>query len=402
MSDSSDLSVLSIALKERRDEYLYRYRRCAQSPQAVEMVIDNKQIISFCSNDYLGLANDDRVKQANIEAVRAFGIGSGASHLINGHSQYHHDLENAIAIMTNRPRALLFSTGYMANIGVINALIGPRDLVIQDRLNHASLLDGGWLSRGESSRYEHSDLIHARQLLSNNDFHSQRKLVVTDGVFSMDGDLALLPALAELCNNSNSWLMVDDAHGFGVLGDQAGGLIQHYGLSIDEVPILVGTLSKAVGCFGAFVAGGEELIETLIQFARTYIYTTALPPAIAASALKSLQIISEEPERRLYLSRLIEYFKKEAGRINLPLLPSSTPIQPLMIGCSEKALEISQLLENKGLLVTAIRPPTVPKDTARLRITLSAGHTNSHIDQLLEALNDINRCYGLLNIKSFT
>ncbi|RMO60271.1 8-amino-7-oxononanoate synthase [Pseudomonas syringae pv. aptata] len=318
-------------------------------------------------------------------------MGGGASHLVIGHSAPHHELEEALAELTGRPRALLFSNGYMANLGAVTALVGQGDTVLEDRLNHASLLDAGLLSGARFSRYLHNDVssLEARLEKSVGD-----TLVVTDGVFSMDGDIADLPALARATRAKGAWLMVDDAHGFGPLGANGAGIIEHFGLSMDDVPVLVGTLGKSFGTSGAFVAGSEELIETLIQFARPYIYTTSQPPALACATLKSLQLLRTEHWRREHLTRLIQQFRRGAEQIGLQLMDSFTPIQPIMIGDASRALRLSQLLRERGLLVTAIRPPTVPAGSARLRVTLSAAHSEADVQLLL---NTLEQCYPLLD-----
>lgn len=379
--------TLQGALDERRQQHLYRQRSNLNSRCAATVMVDGKSQHNFCSNDYLGLAGHPDIAKALQQGADEYGTGSGASHLISGHSQAHEQLEQELAEFTGRPRALLFSTGYMANMGVISALLGRRDLVLQDRLNHASLLDGGLLSRADLQRYKHAntDDLAARLRASN----AERKLVVTDGVFSMDGDLPSLEAMATVTNQHQGWLMVDDAHGFGVLGKNGGGLIEALDLSIDQVPILVGTLGKAFGTFGAFVAGSEALIETLIQFSRSYIYTTALPPAVAVASSASLKILQAESWRREKLVSLVSRFRLGAEQIGLDLMDSQTPIQPVQINNDQRVMEINQQLRAKGFMVGAIRPPTVPKGSGRLRICLSATHTEQQIDQLLEALESV-------------
>jgi len=379
--------TLQGALDERRQQHLYRQRSNLNSRCAATVMVDGKSQHNFCSNDYLGLAGHPDIAKALQQGADEYGTGSGASHLISGHSQAHEQLEQELAEFTGRPRALLFSTGYMANMGVISALLGRRDLVLQDRLNHASLLDGGLLSRADLQRYKHAntDDLAARLRASN----AERKLVVTDGVFSMDGDLPPLEAMATVTNQHQGWLMVDDAHGFGVLGKNGGGLIEALDLSIDQVPILVGTLGKAFGTFGAFVAGSEALIETLIQFSRSYIYTTALPPAVAVASSASLKILQAESWRREKLVSLVSRFRLGAEQIGLDLMDSQTPIQPVQINDDQRVMEINQQLRAKGFMVGAIRPPTVPKGSGRLRICLSATHTEEQIDQLLEALESV-------------
>ena len=381
---------LAARLAERRAADLYRQRPLLQSPQGPHVVVDGQPLLAFCSNDYLGLANHPEVIAAWQAGAERWGVGGGASHLVIGHSTPHHQVEEALAELTGRPRALLFSTGYMANLGAITALVGQGDTVLQDRLNHASLLDGGLLSGARFNRYLHND---AASLAKRLDKATGNTLVVTDGVFSMDGDLADLPALAEVARARGAWLMVDDAHGLGPLGAQGGGIVEHFGLGIEDVPVLIGTLGKACGTAGAFVAGSEELIEALVQFARPYIYTTSQPPALACATLKSLQLLRSETWRREHLGALIRQFRLGAEAIGLTLVDSPTPIQPILIGDSAQALRLSQMLRERGLLVTAIRPPTVPAGSARLRVTLSAAHSEAQVQLLLNALAE---CYPQL------
>jgi 8-amino-7-oxononanoate synthase len=363
---------------------LYRKRRIAASPQGVHLTADGRELINFCSNDYLGLANHPEVVRAFKNAADRYGVGSGSAHLICGHSEAHHALEEELAEFTGRERALLFSTGYMANLGAISALVSSGDTVIEDRLNHASLIDGGLVSGARFKRYRHGDLEHLTNLLED---ASGKKLLVTDGVFSMDGDLAPLPDLAKIAQDQDAWLMVDDAHGFGVLGEQGGGVLEHYGLTQTDVPVLVGTLGKAFGTFGAFVAGSDILIELLIQKARTYIYTTALPPAIAEATRASLKIARAESWRRDRLKQLTERFRQGAKQLGLELIASPSPIQPILVGDSRKATELSEALLAAGLLISAIRPPTVPQGSARLRVTFSAVHEEWQVDRLLNELD---------------
>ena len=377
-------AILQAQLDQRRAEHLYRTRLNVASGCSSTLNIDGRTLVNFCSNDYLGLAAHPEISLALKQAADQFGTGSGASHLISGHSKIHDQLEQQLAEFTGRPRALLYSTGYMANMGVINALVGRHDLVLQDQLNHASLLDGGHLSRATSQRYKHADLENLQQRLEQST--ANRKLIVTDGVFSMDGDLAPLKELSGLAAKHNSWLMVDDAHGFGALGMQGGGLVEELNLTVEQVPVLVGTLGKSFGTFGAFVAGSEALIETLIQFSRSYIYTTAMPPAIAAATLASLKILRQETWRREKLTSLIAQFRRGAEQIGVPLMDSSTPIQPVLINDDQKVMQVSAALREQGFLVGAIRPPTVPAGSGRLRITFSADHSEEQVEQLLSAL----------------
>ena len=382
---------LATRLAERRAAHLYRQRPLLESPQGPQVRVDGGELLAFCSNDYLGLANHPEVIQAMRDGAAQWGVGGGASHLVIGHSTPHHQLEEALAEFTGRPRALLFSTGYMANLAAVTALVGQGDTVLEDRLNHASLLDAGLLSGARFSRYLHND---AASLASRLEKATGNTLVVSDGVFSMDGDLADLPALCAEARRKQAWLMVDDAHGFGPLGATGGGIVEHYGLGIEEVPVLVGTLGKGFGTAGAFVAGSEELIETLIQFARPYIYTTSQPPAVACATLKSLELLRTEGWRREHLNRLIARFRSGAAEIGLRLMDSPTPIQPILVGDSERALRLSALLRERGLLVGAIRPPTVPAGSARLRVTLSAAHSAAQLEQLLDALAE---CWPLVS-----
>ena len=346
--------------------------------------------INFCSNDYLGLARDPRIAAAMAEAASRLGAGSGASHLISGHSSEHEALEQELAVFTGRERALVFSTGYMANLGVLTALADRRDVLIADELNHASLIDAARLAR--SARYQwyaHGDAQAAETLLASSpssDTEDRGVFVITDGVFSMDGDLAPLPALAALAKKQDGWLIVDDAHGLGVVGETGRGSCEVFGVGSKEVPVLIGTFGKAFGTFGAFVAGDAEVIEVLIQRARTYIYTTALPPAVAAATRAALEIVQQESWRRDHLRALIARFREGARCRGLRVTDSTTPIQPMILGRAEDALSASAKLSAAGFRVTAIRPPTVPEGTARLRITLSAAHTESQVDGLLSAL----------------
>ncbi|MBV7561347.1 8-amino-7-oxononanoate synthase [Pseudomonas sp. sia0905] len=381
---------LAARLAERRAADLYRQRPLLSSPQGPLVEVDGRRLLAFCSNDYLGLANHPQVIEAWRAGAQRWGVGGGASHLVIGHSAPHHELEEALADFTGRPRALLFSTGYMANLGAVTALVGKGDTVLEDRLNHASLLDAGLLSGARFSRYLHND---AQSLASRLAKAEGNTLVVCDGVFSMDGDVADLPALCAEARHHDAWVMVDDAHGFGTLGATGGGVVEQFGLGIDEVPVLVGTLGKAFGTAGAFVAGSDELIDTLVQFARPYIYTTSQPPALACATLKSLELLRSEHWRREHLAALIAHFRQGAANIGLTLMASDTAIQPILIGDSGRAMALSQALRERGMLVTAIRPPTVPAGSARLRVTLSAAHELAQVDQLLDALE---QCWAQL------
>lgn len=384
MSKSMD-RLLQDNLEKCRLQHLYRSRVRVDSPCSDQLSVNGKKVHNFCSNDYLGLADNSVIANAFKKGIDEYGIGSGASHLISGHSKAHCDLEQQLAEFTGRPRALLFSSGYMANMGVIGALVGRGDAVLEDYLNHASLLDGGLLSRAKFQRYKHRDSEDLEAKLSA--LNCKRKLVVTDGVFSMDGDLAPVANLADVSHNNNAWLMVDDAHGFGVLGKTGAGLVEELNMGIDQVPVLMGTLGKAFGTYGAFVAGSESLIETLVQFSRSYIYTTAPPPAVAVATSASLELVKSEHWRRDKLKQLIARFRAGAKQIDLRLMDSNTPIQPVLMASDEQLLKANKKLLESGFMVGAIRPPTVPEGTGRLRITLSASHTDQQVDALLDALD---------------
>lgn len=377
-------------LEARKSAGLYRSRRLVSGPQQPALTADGKPVLAFCSNDYLGLANHPAVSNALMAAVPETGVGGGASHLICGHHEAHHQLELALADFTQRSSSLFFSTGYMANLGVISALAGRGDTVFSDRLNHASIIDGCILSRAKVRRYPHNDMTALHDMLIATSGH---KVVVTDGVFSMDGDLAPLREMARLCRQHDALLVVDDAHGVGVLGEHGGGTLEHLGLSEEDVPVLIGTLGKAVGTSGAFAAGPTQLMEYLVQKARTYTYTTAMPPALARATCAALDVIRSEPERRAHLQSLIQRFRARAEALGYRLMPSQTPIQPIEVGDNWAALALSQELESRGLLVTAIRPPTVPEGEARLRVTLSAAHTDADLDRLLAGLADCRSHY---------
>ncbi len=378
--------TLQPALQQRQRDHLYRYRKVLASAQGPQLVVDGKQYLAFCSNDYLGLANHPEVVAALQQAASRYGVGSGASHLVSGHSSEHHALEEELAAFTGRQRALLFSTGYMANLGAVTALVGKGDGIFEDKLNHASLLDGGLLSGARFQRFLHNDIDSLDKRLQKSE--ARRKLIAVDGVFSMDGDCAPLPQLAQLAQRHDAWLMVDDAHGFGCLGDNGGGCSEHFGLDQQQLPILMATFGKSLGTFGAFVAGSECLIETLIQFARSYIYTTALPPAVAAATRVSLQLLQRESWRRQRLQELIAQFRRGAQSLGLALADSYTAVQPILLGSEETTMAVAQRLEQQGILVGAIRPPTVAVGSSRLRITLCAEHTDAQLQQLLNSLDE--------------
>lgn len=374
---------LAAELAARDGEGLRRRRRLLESPQRAHVRVDGRDYLAFCSNDYLGLASDPRIVAAAKEGAELHGVGAGASHLILGHAAAHHELELALAAFTGLPRALLFSTGYMANIGVVSALAGRGDAVFSDRLNHASLNDAALLSRAAFRRFPHNDLAALERQLINTP--ARRRLVIVDAVFSMDGDIAPVPELLGICARHDACLLIDDAHGFGVLGKRGRGTAAHFGIRSDHL-IYMATLGKAAGVAGAFVAGSEVLVESLVQQARSYIYTTATPPLLAHALLESLRIIGEEQWRRDRLHQLVSRLKQGLRDSPWRLLPSDTPIQPLLVGGNAEALALSARLAEQGLLVPAIRPPTVPQGTARLRISLSADHEAGDVDRLVDAL----------------
>lgn len=373
------------ALVQRREEGLYRQNRLREGAQGVNVNIDGQQRVSFCSNDYLGLANHPALLNAFKNAVDIEGVGSGAAHLLTGHSCFHQKLEEALAEFTGQQKVMLFATGYMANLAVIDGLLDRGDAVIQDKLNHASLLDGGRLSNATLIRYPHNDMAMLNKRL-HAAVGTERKLIVSDGVFSMDGDLAPLSDIMALAKQYRTGVVIDDAHGLGVIGDQGKGTVQYFADKLTQKPILIGTFGKAFGTAGAFIAADELVIDTLTQQARSFIYTTAPPPAIAAATLKALDIIENEPERRQNLHARIAQFRSGATQLGLSLMDSFTAIQPILMGDDKRALAVGQQLEQKGFLVGVIRPPTVPKNTARLRITLSANHSAEQVSQLLSAL----------------
>jgi 8-amino-7-oxononanoate synthase len=348
---------------------------------------DGRELIDFSSNDYLGFARHPALARAMAESAAHAGAGSGASHLITGHGAEHARLEEELAAFTQRERALLFSTGYMANLAVITALAGRGERVLLDRLCHASLIDGARLSGATLVRYAHAAVDEAARLADADPAHTV--LLATDGVFSMDGDLAPLPALSRCARTHGLWLVVDDAHGLGVIGANGGGVLEHFGLGSDAVPVLVGTLGKAFGSFGAFVAGSAAVIELLIQKARTYLYTTALPEPVAAATRAALALIRQESGRRERLASLVTRFRAAAHAAGVPLGSSTTPIQPVLLGSPAAALAAQRHLAAAGYWVVAIRPPTVPAGSARLRITLSATHTEAQVDALAGELGEL-------------
>jgi 8-amino-7-oxononanoate synthase len=366
---------------------LKRYRRTLELPCGPAAKVDGRALISFCSNDYLGLANDPALIDAACAGARAWGVGSGASHLVSGHLEAHAVLERKLATFTGFARALLFSTGYMANLGIVPALVGRGDAVFADRLNHASLLDAVQLTRADSRRYPHADLAALERLLAAST--ARRKLILTDAVFSMDGDLAPLPGLLALAERFDAWLLVDDAHGFGVLGRQGRGSLAHFKLPAARRLVYMGTLGKAAGAAGAFVAADATVIEWLQQRARTYIFTTASSPMVACALAASLDLIVDGDARRDRLWQLVAQLRDGLANTRWRLLPSPTAIQPVIIGDNHEALRIAGALYERGLWVPAIRPPTVPVGSARLRVSLTAAHSAEQVGRLLDALREL-------------
>lgn len=384
MTHSIKFLDLQARLEQRLESGLYRSRRTLDGAQQACCYVDGKALINFSSNDYLGLANSCEARVALTNAAAIYGYGSGASHLISGHQRPHETLEKNLAEFVERDAAVTFSTGYMANLAILQTLAGKGDVIIADKLNHASLIDGARLSQADSLRYPHCDLNALENRLKK---APQNKFVVTDSVFSMDGDIAPLDVIAELCDKYQAILIVDDAHGFGVLGKQGRGCGEYFGLNQKQLPVLMSTLGKSLGGFGAFISGEQQLVDYLIQFARSYIYTTAMPAVNAAANLANLQVMSQSSERINQLKQNIEYFRHQCALTKLKLENSTTAIQPLLIGENQRLMAINEILLSHGLLVGAIRPPTVPQNSARLRITITATHTAEQIDLLIKTLN---------------
>lgn len=373
-------------LEKLKQEGLLRRRKIVESPQSSSLVFDGKSYLSFCSNDYLGLVNHPDLIKTVQQSASNFGVGSGASHLVCGHSSPHEDVERILAEFVQFPRALYFSTGYMAAIGAIPALVGKGDAVFSDALNHACLIDGIRLSKAEVHTYPHADLAALESALQKST--SENKLIVSDAIFSMDGDIAPIPELLALCEKYGAYLYLDDAHGFGVLGEEGRGSVSYFKLQSSRI-IYMGTLGKAAGVFGAFVAASEDIIEWLVQRARSYVFTTAAPPMLAEAVIKSVQLIKEEHWRRDRLKQLIAAIQNGLQDTRWQILPSSTPIQPIIIGDNHQVMKINEALLAQGIWVSAIRPPTVPANTARLRISLSASHTVEDVDRLINTLRTL-------------
>lgn len=376
------LAQLQSELDQRQQAGLMRQRRVCHGPQQPAMVLDQRALLGFASNDYLGLAYHPSVIHATQQALQQAGVGAGASHLINGHHHLHEQCEQALAAFVGLPKALLFSTGYMANIGIVSALLGRQDALFADKLNHACLNDAAILSRAQFKRYPHQDLHALERLLQTTS--ARRKLIALDAVFSMDGDIAQVPRILQLCEQYDAYVLLDDAHGFGVLG-QGQGVLRHFNVASPRI-IYMATLGKAAGVAGAFVAADETIIAYLMQFAGSYIYTTASPPALAAGLMASIQVMQQEPQRIQHLHALIAYFQQHHQLQRWTLMPSQTAIQPVMVGDSQLAVRLSDWLAQQGFYVPAIRPPTVPQGSARLRVSLSASHQLAQVQALIAAL----------------
>ena len=378
------LNSLKLSLDQRKVDGLLRQRRLLDSPQAEHIVANNEHFLSFCSNDYLGLANHPDLIATMQSAAQASGVGSGASNLITGHHRYHDNLEKQLAKFVQMPAALLFSTGYMANIGVISALMGRNDAVFADKLNHACLNDGAFLSRATFHRFPHNDVVALEALLKTST--AKHKLIAADAVFSMDGDISPLPEYLSLCEKYDAYLYVDDAHGFGVLGEHGQGTLNHFKLKSPRI-IMMATLGKAAGVAGAFVAGEQVVIEYLIQKANSYVYSTPAPPALSATLSASVNLIEQGDHLRSHLRTLTAYLKDNLNCKKWQLMPSDTAVQPLVVGGNHEALALSEYLQSCGVLVPAIRPPTVRVGTSRLRISLSAAHSIEDIQKLIKVLH---------------
>lgn len=382
-------TFLTQTLHELDEKNLRRTIRAVEGSQGREIVVDGKKVLNFCSNNYLGLANDPRLVEAAMLAMKKEGFGTGASRLVCGNLSSHDRLEQKMAQLKGTESCLTFSTGYMANVGIIPAICGHGDLILSDRLNHASIIDGILLSHADFKRYPHNDMDILEVMLKASPAET-RKLIITDSVFSMDGDLAPLPELVRLAQKYEAMLMVDEAHGFGVLGASGKGVVEHFGLQ-GKIDIQMGTFSKAVGTFGAYCCGSRALIEVLINRARSFIYTTGLPPAVAAASLKGIEIIETEPERRARLWANTVFVAQRLKELRFDILNTQTPIIPIVVKESAMAVEFSKRLLDAGIFVSAIRPPTVPQNTARLRVTVMATHAEQDLEFLVKTIETIGR-----------
>ncbi len=380
-------ALLQKELQDLENLGIYRSLKTVGSPQGREIILDGKRVLNFSSNDYLGLANDARIKRAALEAIEEYGLGTGASRLVCGNMGPHEKLEADLALFKNTESALVFSSGYMANTGIIPALMDRQSVVLSDKLNHASIIDGIILSRAQLLRYHHADMEALREILKNCPA-AQRKLIVTDTVFSMDGDKAPLREIVDLAGRYEAMIMVDEAHAFGVLGRRGGGLVEELGLE-GQIDIQMGTLSKAAGSFGAYACGTKVLRDFLINKSRSFIYTTAMPPALAQASRAALQIIRAGSQLRRKLQDNADYLRAQLEGMGFDTMNSSTAIIPILVKDPSRAMVMSKRLLEQGIFAQAIRPPTVPVATARLRLTVTATHTQDDLDQLLNALKTL-------------
>jgi len=381
------MEYISDELEKIKKSGLYRELNIVESAQGTHLEIKGKTYLSFCSNNYLGLANNPLVIKAVKDAVGKYGWGAGASRLVSGNMRLHEVLEGEISKFKGKEASIVFPTGYMANIGTISSLVSKGDLVICDKLNHASIIDGCRLSGADFRVYPHCDMKKLENVLKKATKYS-RKLIVTDTVFSMDGDIAPLPDIVRIAHKYKAMVMADEAHGTGVFGKRGGGVVEHFNLS-KKIDIVMGTLSKAVGSLGGYVSGDEDLINFLRNKARPFMYTTALPPAVCAASIAGIKLIQKNPLLRKSLWNNVRYLKKELDLLNFNLNPSESPIISILIGDAKKAVNVSKLLYKRDILIPAIRPPTVPTRSSRLRMTVMSTHTRKDLERLLEVLSDV-------------
>jgi 8-amino-7-oxononanoate synthase len=387
-------TFLTAQLAELAHNGLYRRLRCVAGAQEGTVILDGREVLLLSSNNYLGLANHPVLKRAAQDAIEKYGCGAGASRLISGSMTLHQELEQRLAAFKQAQAALVFPSGYHANIGILSALMGPGDTILSDALNHASIIDGCRLSRADVRVFRHRDMAHLAQLLAACP-QSGHRLIVTDSVFSMDGDVAPLADIVTLARRYRAWVMVDEAHATGVFGGHGGGVVEELGLE-QEVEIQMGTLGKALGGFGAYVAGSQELIEWLINRARSFIYTTGIPPAVAATALAALDLVAQEPERRHHLWHNAAFLRQGLDNLGYRLGPTRSPILPVLIGNAQQTMALAEALLQRGIFAQGIRPPTVPQGTARLRVTPMATHSRTQLTQALEAFAAAGKELGIL------
>ncbi|CAM3973178.1 8-amino-7-oxononanoate synthase [Alicyclobacillus pomorum] len=384
------------ALHHLKEAGLYRRMRSMGSASAPRVNVDGRSLVMCAANNYLGLVDDDRLREGAIDAIHRYGTGASGARLITGTTDLHLHLEQALAELKQTEAAIVLNTGYMANLAALSTLVGAGDVIFSDELNHASIIDGCRLSKAAVVVYRHNDMDDLRHKLENYATTGQR-LIVTDGVFSMDGDVADLPAITDLAQAYDAWVMVDDAHATGVFGEHGGGTADHYGLPADSIHIQVGTLSKALACEGGFIAGSTVLIDYLRNRARPFIFSTALSPPVIGAALRAVEIVSAEPQRRKRLHALAQRLRKGLSEVGLQVIPGEAPIVPIVIGDPERTLEYSRRLEHHGVFATAIRPPTVPPGTSRIRLTLMATHADEDIEQIIDACTKAGKELGVIS-----